>query len=257
MSKKSARRERAARQAPPPVGKGAAGIPRAWLYGGAAFVAVAVAVAVVLAIVLGGGGGDAGTPLAVDGTATQELLDGIAQDGIALGSPDAPVKLVEFADLQCPFCQKASTQVLPAILDEYVRSGDVQIVFRGVSFIGPDSEKALRAALAAAEQDKLWNVVDLLYLHQGGENEGWVTDDLLRAVGAAVPGLDVDAMMAARDSDAVDQALAAASNEASAAQVRGTPTFFVGKVGEALRQIQYSDLEPGVFREAIDAALGS
>ncbi|MGO9753511.1 MAG: hypothetical protein ACLP22_18780, partial [Solirubrobacteraceae bacterium] len=42
------------------------------------------------------------------------------------------------------------------------------------SFIGPDSVAAGRAAAAAAEQDKLWNFVDLMYLNQGEENTGYV-----------------------------------------------------------------------------------
>src|SRR5690349_2453782 len=48
---------------------------------------------------------------------------GLAQDGIGLGKPSAPVTLVEFADLQCPFCGDYARDVLPAVLDQYVRPG--------------------------------------------------------------------------------------------------------------------------------------
>jgi protein-disulfide isomerase len=60
--------------------------------------------------------------------------------------------------------------VLPVLIHDYVREGKLRIVFRGLTFIGPDSEKALRAALAAGEQNRLWHVVDLFYRHQGPEN---------------------------------------------------------------------------------------
>ena len=68
--------------------------------------------------------------------------------GTAIGSPDAPVTLVEFADLQCPFCAQWATDAFPDLVEEYVRPGRLRIEFRGLAFIGPDSEKALRAALS-------------------------------------------------------------------------------------------------------------
>ena len=66
------------------------------------------------------------------------------------------------------------------------------MVFQGIAFIGPDSEKALRYVTAAGQQDRLWNVSELIYRNQGTENSGWVTNAFLRSVGAGVPGLDVD-----------------------------------------------------------------
>jgi protein-disulfide isomerase len=210
----------------------------------------------VLASALGGDGKDKTVPSAVAGDQTAKLLDGIPQDGVSLGSPDAPVVLVEFADMQCPFCQKAATDVLPVLIDEYVRPGDVRLVFTGLSFIGPDSEKALRAVLAAGDQDKLWNVADLLFLNQGGENDGWVTDELLRAAGTAVPGLDVDEMLAFMDSEAVTGAMAAAAQDANAVGVNSTPTFFVGPTDGQVKRIEFSELDPDVFRKALDEQLG-
>ena len=71
-------------------------------------------------------------------------------------------------------------------------------------FIGPDSEKALRAVYAAGLQGKLWDTLDLLYRSQGAENSGWVTDELLRSVGASIPGLNTDKMLADSSSAEVD-----------------------------------------------------
>src|SRR5205823_9670049 len=124
-----------------------------------------------------------------------------------------PVTLIEFADLQCPFCREYTLNALPAIVDEYVRPGKVKLVFSGMAFIGPDSETALRATYAAGLQGRLWNFLDLLYKNQGAENSGWVTDDLLRSVGESIPGLDVDAMLAARQGQSVTNALAASQQQ--------------------------------------------
>ena len=116
-----------------------------------------------------------------------------------LGRPDAPVTLVEYGDLQCPYCSAWTHEALPVLVDEYVRPGKLRIEFRGMAFIGPESETGLRAALAAGEQDKLWHVVDLLYRNQGHENSGWLNDETLRLVGSSVPGLDVERMLDRRD----------------------------------------------------------
>jgi protein-disulfide isomerase len=70
------------------------------------------------------------------GPAPESSFAGIPQQGAALGDPNAEVTLVEYADLQCPYCAKWSRQALPVLVDEYVRTGKVRIVFRGLAFLG-------------------------------------------------------------------------------------------------------------------------
>ena len=122
--------------------------------------------------------------------AVESLFAGIEQQGGALGSPEAPVTLVEYADLQCPYCAQWARETLPALVDEYVEAGKLRIVFQGLAFIGPDSDKALRTAIAAGQDDHLWDVVHGLYASQGAENAGWVTDGLVGEIASGVPGLD-------------------------------------------------------------------
>jgi protein-disulfide isomerase len=81
------------------------------------------------------------------------LLRGIPQQGTALGSPSAPVTLIEYADLQCPYCGEWARNVFPQLVREYVSSGKLRIVYRGLAFIGPDSYTALQTAVAAGQQD--------------------------------------------------------------------------------------------------------
>jgi hypothetical protein len=52
----------------------------------------------------------------------ESLFDGIPQDSDALGDPDAPVTLVEYADLQCPFCAQWASRTLPDLVEDYVRA---------------------------------------------------------------------------------------------------------------------------------------
>jgi protein-disulfide isomerase len=220
-------------------------------------IAALIAVALVVASVLSTRGGDEGavSEQVTGGADVQALLEGIPQTATVIGEDDAPVTLVEYADLQCPFCAQWSASTFPELVADYVRDGRLRIEFRGMAFIGPESEDALRAALAAGEQGKLWNVVDLIYMNQGPENGGWVTDDFLQAVGMAVPGLDVDRMMDERDSAAVSSAVDETAVAASSAGITSTPTFLVGETGGELSPLEVSSLEPEEFRAAIDELL--
>jgi protein-disulfide isomerase len=184
---------------------------------------------------------------------TAALFKGIPQRLNQLGNPKAKVTMIEFADAQCPYCRDYAIDALPAIVGEYVRTGQVKLVFSGMEFIGPDSDKALRAIYAAGLQGKMWNYLDLLYKSQGAENSGWVTDALLRQIGASIPGFDTDKMMAARSSPEVEDALAASSQQASAARVNSTPTFFAGPTGGTLQHIDVTALTPDAFRPTLDA----
>jgi protein-disulfide isomerase len=189
------------------------------------------------------------------GTAAEAVFRGIPQKLNVLGDPKAPVTMIEFADLQCPFCRTFALQALPTIVRDYVRPGKVKLVFAGLAFIGPDSERALRATYAAGLQSRLWTFLDLLYRNQGAENSGWVTDDLLRAAGRAIRGLDVETIIGARQTTEVDNAILATSQQATSARVVSTPTFFVGTTGGTLQQVHVSELRARAFRPALDALL--
>ena len=180
---------------------------------------------------------------------------GIPQHGNALGSPKAPVTLVEFADPQCPYCGEWARGALPDLVREYVRTGRVRVVFNGMSFVGPDSELALRTALAAGQQNRLWHVLDLLYRNQGTENTGWVTQDLLAGIGATVPGLDGSRMLAQRDAPDVSAALDAAAANAQSHGINSTPSFLAGPTGGTLKPVKVATLDLAGIAPALDRLL--
>jgi protein-disulfide isomerase len=189
------------------------------------------------------------------GADSSALLAGIPQQGIALGRRDAPVTLVEFADFQCPYCAAWSRDAFSELVRDYVRPGKVRIVFRGLAFLGPDSHEALRFALAAGRQGKLWNVAHLLYENQGKENAGWVTDDLLEAVGRAVPGLEVERALAERSRPDVDAGVAAGETAATENGVQGTPSFAVGRTGATPQPVALESLDVRALRPVLDSLL--
>jgi protein-disulfide isomerase len=211
---------------------------RLWQLGGA----LALAAAIVVALVVAFGAGDerrarrAGESLPGQFEANRRYA-GIPQKGIALGDPDAPVTLVEFADLQCPFCRDYSTGVLPALVAEYVRTGKVRMVFRNVAFIGTDSVRGAQMAAAAGLQGKLWEFVDIFYANQGAENDGYVTDEFLRNVGGAVKGLDVERAFEDRGLAKVQDELNEAQAEWQSYGLGGTPSFVMGPTGGELTPV--------------------
>src|SRR3954452_9253058 len=148
---------------------------------------------------------------------------GIPQGGTALGSPGAPVTLVEFGDLQCPFCRRFDREVLPELLRRYVRRGRVRIDFRPVALLGPDSGRAARAALAAAEQNRLWQFLDLFYANQRRENTGYVTDGFLRSVAGGVAGMDPGRLLQSRAAQPVGTQLQANMTLGRQIGIPGTP----------------------------------
>jgi protein-disulfide isomerase len=225
---------------------------------GAVLGAAVVVVAILVAVSSSGGGSSSSTGSSASSSApvagaaaTRSLLNGIPQKGLTLGNPNAPVRVLEFADLQCPFCRDYTTGVMPGLVQKYVRTGKARMEFHTLAFIGPDSVRAGRVVVAAAQQNKLWNVADLTYHNQGTENSGWATDAKLRSIAAAVPGLDVNKVFAARDGAAVTAQLKAASDLATSRGVNETPTFLVGR-GNTLKAVDAAGLPA-----ALKAAVGS
>ena len=182
--------------------------------------------------------------------AATSTFAGIPQHGLALGEASAPVTIVEYADLQCPYCAEWARSTLPLLVDEYVRPGKVRIVFRGLAFLGPDSEQALRAALGASRHNRMWDVVEGLYRRQGAENSGWVTEQLLSEVAGAEA-------LAHASTPWVDRQLSIADGAAEAAGVTGTPAFEVGPTGGALELVSLASLGADGLRPAIEAALAT
>ena len=264
-SGKQSKRKRQAQVAAPPV-KGGARRASPKVLIGAGALAVLVVLGIVLAFVLTGNSSSSDANVPAQGSLTnalpgaedvQQSLEGIPQNGNVLGSPQAPVTLVEYVDLQCPFCQQFETSVMPTVISRYVRDGKVKVDQRLVAFIGPDSKRGRAAALAAAGQDKLFNFTQLLYLNQGTENTGWLDDELVKRAAASVPGLDVQQLLAQRGSGTVSDEASTAEQQATADKVTGTPTILVGKTGEKPQVVTLSSAtdEQSVVG-AIKAALG-
>lgn len=219
------------------------------LAAGAAFLAVAVVVVLIVVNASGEGGGDTDLEGAAE---VNRSLQGIDQEGMALGDPGAPVELIEFGDLQCPVCAAYAEEALPAIIENQVKNGQVKIEFRNFTIIGPQSTDVGAAAIAAGAQGRGWNFVELFYRNQGGENSGFADDAFLEAVAKSAGVQDLDRWNAER-AEAVSE-VEKTTAEAQQLGLEGTPTFAIrGPKTNGLEVIGTPN-STGALEEAIEEA---
>jgi protein-disulfide isomerase len=195
---------------------------------GAALLAVIVVVVAIVVSQSGSSGSGAGAGGdVVDASLVSNQLKGIQQNDTVLGDPKAKVTVVEYGDLQCPVCKAFSFQVAPDLISQVVRKGTADYEFRQFTILGPDSTTAAKAALAAGEQGRYWNFVELFYRNQGEENTGYVTDDFLTSIAEAAGVQDISKWNADRNSSKIDAELRKIQNDAGALGLHATPSFVV------------------------------
>jgi protein-disulfide isomerase len=191
-------------------------------------------------------------PGASVGTSPYTAITRSEVTGRVAGKADAPVKIIEFADFQCPFCKQWSDNVEKKVVEEYVNKGVASLQYVSFAFIGEESKRAAEAAECAADQNAFWEYHDLLFLRQGKENSGVYTASNLKKFAqelkAHVPKLDTDKFDKCLDSGEKRPAIDAQTKQARDAGVQSTPSFLVN--GAALSGVQPSE----TFRQAIEAA---
>ena len=176
-------------------------------------------------------------------------------DGFAMGAPDAPVLIEVWEDFQCPYCQRFTYEIAPSIVEQYVETGEVRLVFRNLAFLGNESHWAAVAASLAADQNMFWAFHDYLYANFEGNESGGFHIDRLLEMGEAV-GLDMDQFREglklenARERWAEIEAVSRA--EAFAQGINATPTVVVN--GVALQSPDFETIADAVDIELAKAA---
>lgn len=79
------------------------------------------------------------------------------------GKDSAPVAIVEYADMLCPYCAKVNEEVIPRVQTDYIDTDKARYEIRLVAMIAPDSQRAAEGAYCAAEQNKFWDYMDVAY----------------------------------------------------------------------------------------------
>ncbi len=154
--------------------------------------------------------------------------------GTKLGKDEAPLKLVQFEDFQCPFCLKYTSVSEPGIIKEFVKEGKVQIEFKHYPLLGIESNRAARAATCAAGQDKFWQYHARLFRTQADAgqdknektNVGRFSDDKLKQFAKDL-GLDTTKFDACFAEEASLTAVTTDLAEGQRIGIRGTPGFTI------------------------------
>ena len=156
---------------------------------------------------------------------TQAGLPEIHADDKILGSPEAPVTVIEYASLTCPHCAAFHNISLPRIKSELIDKGLVRLVYRDF----PLDQVALRAALLArcAPDERYFNLLDVLFRTQSDWAESTDPAGALAQIGrtAGMSQVTIDGCMA--DEARVDRIAAGYQEAQTGFDVRSTPTFII------------------------------
>jgi protein-disulfide isomerase len=156
-----------------------------------------------------------------------------------LGDPNAPIKIEEFADFQCPFCERFHEETEPLLKQYYIDTGKVHFVYRSMgnfvsdniarangSAAGTESRDSALAAYCAGDQDKFWDMHAHLFANVLGEGAGSFTDRRLKSI-AETAGLDMTAFNSCYDSGKYLDRVQQDFEDGQAANVTGTPGFIL------------------------------
>jgi len=151
-----------------------------------------------------------------------------------IGKADAPVTLEEWSDYLCPFCGRHFRQTLPQLLDQYVRTGQLRLVFRDLPLAGlhPTAEFGHVAANCVGEQGAAayWAMHDALFARQGEWNRLPDPSAFLAGVAEEL-GADMEAYSACIAAGARAAQVTASVEEGRGRGYNGTPSFRFGSSG--------------------------
>ena len=174
-----------------------------------------------------------------------------------VGDPEAPIKIDEYADFQCPFCRIFFEQTERLLMDNYIANGTVYFEYHSFGeFIGAESVAAAEAAYCAGDQGKFWEMHDTLFTNQTGENVGAFNDRRLEAFAEQIE-LDMDEWTSCYDSGKYSEMVEQDGKDALAAGAEATPTFILTYEvnGETKTRSLQGAQGFDVFQQEIDSIL--
>jgi len=174
----------------------------------------------------------------------------------SLGSPNAPVVVVEFTDFQCPFCSRFHSQTFPLIRKAYIVPGRVRYVTMDfpLTTIHSDALRAARASHCGEEQGRYWETHEALFSQRGQLGRG----NILTVANGL--GLNAQRFAACLDNAANDERIQRDISQGRAIGISGTPTFVLGRaigrtvVGRVVVGAQPYEVFDDLIRALLDRA---
>lgn len=158
---------------------------------------------------------------------TKAMPANAEQNGRAWGPKDAPIKIEEFVDYQCPSCQAFALQYEAALTDAFAKTGKVRYEIHNFPFKGPDSVNAAKATYCAADQNKFWQMHTSLFMNLPQVHLPGVYSTPTLAAIAGKLGMDQAAFEKCLNSETYSQRVEDDYKQAGARQVDATPTFII------------------------------
>jgi len=173
------------------------------------------------------------------------------------GKPDAPIKIEEYSDFQCPYCSKFSAETEPKLMETYVADGTVYFVYHSFGeFIGSESSAAAEAAYCAGDQEKFWEMHDIIFANQAGENAGAFTDRRLIAFAEKLK-LDMKVFNSCFNGSDYKDLIVKDGKDGLAAGIKATPSFIMSYTVNGKVKTKLIEGAQGYdsFKQEIEAAL--
>jgi protein-disulfide isomerase len=180
-----------------------------------------------------------------------------------VGDPNAPIRIEEYSDFQCPHCARFFEQTEAQLINAYVETGQVYFVFRSFGeFIGPESRAAAEAAYCAGDQNKFWEMHDILFANHSGENVGDYTNVRVNAFAREI-GLDMGQFESCFNGGVYSSRVDQDYTDGRAYGIKATPSFvLIYTVGGQTKSVLIEGALPfdnasaeQDFKRAIEAAL--
>jgi protein-disulfide isomerase len=144
------------------------------------------------------------------------------------GDAQAKVAIVEYSDFECPICGSYARAIFPRIQTEYIQTGKIKYYFRDYPLpVHPNALAAARAARCAGEQERFWEMHDLLFADQTVLG----TEDGLNSR-ARLLGLDIARFTECMNSNRYAENIRRSARGAERMGLEGTPAFLLGAVAQ-------------------------
>jgi len=166
-----------------------------------------------------------------------------------LGDPSAPITILEWGDYQCTFCYRFHQSSLNIILEEYIDSGKINLVFKDFPLNGPDSILGAEAAYCAGDQGKYWSFHNELYSNWAGERTGWINYDSLNQFAKSV-NLELDEFTSCLDEHKYKQKVLELEKFGKEIGIDATPSFLIFNDKKIIKIKGNQPID--AFRQAID-----
>ena len=183
----------------------------------------------------------------------------------SMGDPNAPIKIEEFSDFQCPYCERFHQQTEPLLRQYYIDTGKVLFTYRSmgnwvsgnIGGANTESQDSAAAAYCAGEQNKFWEMHALLFGNVIGENVGSFTDKRIPLIAEKIEGLNQDQFNSCYDSGKYADRVQQDFKDGQAAGLTGTPGFIITYTvnGETKTRKIDGAMPFSTFQQEIEAAL--